>query len=142
MTQDAWTSIIGTLGLLGVILVGLGFIVRGLMPKAVEGSQPGSPVGSISRIARAASGVLSVAVIYRYYFAGYSAGYYSFGVTVALIGATVLAMALFSYIEVLVSVAALGLFLAANVAEVGISVVVGFFGVFLLFVIVRVLLGR
>jgi hypothetical protein len=139
-----WTGLIGSLGVLAVVLVGFWYIVRGLILGARDpsGSQDKRRLTVSERAARVAGSVLSVAVIYRYFITGYAAGYYNMPVMLSAMAIIVVAMAMWSYIEVLVSVAALVIFLVQNVSALGVGVAAGLIAMFFLFNLARFLLGR
>ena len=143
MQNGQWTGLVGSFGLLALMLLALWIITRGLIANVrARGERESGNFAGTERLGGAAASVLAVAMLYRYFFALGSSGTIPPLAALAVGAAVLAAMAFLPLVETLVGAAALFLFLTENVATFGIGVVAGFIALVVGFALLRRLFHR
>ena len=141
MTPDNTIGLIGSIGVLAIVLLGLGIIVRGLLggPKGTPVAPAGFGPGAFGR---AVASFLSLAVIYKFFFEGYAGSLYGYNTMFALAVFALVCMTLLPAVETLVAVAALTVFLMQNTAVFGDRALGTLLTLLLIYAPIRWFLGR
>jgi hypothetical protein len=143
MNTDAVTGLIGSFGVLAIILLGLGIIVRGLLGGPGKANTTAAPVGfGPGAFGRSLASLLSLAVVYKFFFEGYAGSLYSYEAMIGLAIVVLLGMTLLPAVETLVAFAALTVFLMQNTIVFGDKAIGTFLVLLLLYTPVRWFLGR
>ncbi len=144
MTDNGAIGLIGSLGLLAIVLLGFILIVRGLFTGMRRSMVPlSSPVGfGQGALGRTIASFLAFAVAYKFFFEGYGERLYGFGSMLGMAILALAAMALIPALETLVAVAALTLFLMQNTVVFGPQAIWTFLILLFIYVPLRWVLGR
>lgn len=143
MNTDAVTGLIGSIGVLALVLLGLYLIVRGILGGPSRAAAPGAPVGfGPGAFGRAVASFLSLAVIFKFFFEGYAGKLYGYESMVAMAVFALVCMTLLPAVETLVAVAALTVFLMQNTAVFGERAIGTLIGLLFIYVPIRWFLGR
>jgi hypothetical protein len=143
MNTDASTGLIGALGVLAIVLLGLGIIVRGILGGPSRARVPVAPAGfGPGAFGRAVASLLSLAVVYKFFFEGYAGSLYGYESMMGLALFVLLCMTLLPAVETLVTLAALTVFLVQNTAVFGDRALGTFLTLLLIYAPIRWFLGR
>jgi len=135
MTRETLTTLIASLGVLALVLLGLWLMLggpfRGLKPGLLS-ARPPKDFGQ-GALGRTVANLLAFAVAYRFFFQGYAGQIYGFELMLTMAVFALLAMTLVPVVETLVSFAALTLFLMENSAVFGAGALATFFVLLLVY---------
>jgi len=139
-TTDSTIGLIGYLGVIALVVLGIMLMLRGPGGRSVT---IGAPAGfGQGAFGRTVASLLAFAVAYKFFFEAYTDRLYSFEAMITLAGFALFAMVLLPFVEILVSVAALTVFLINNTAAFGQAALGTFIGLLVVFGLLRWFLGR
>jgi hypothetical protein len=148
MRSEGILEIVGSLGVIVLTMIGLGIIVRGLVGGASGAGAQAARGGTVVLVpgqhvlGRAATTFLSFAVAYKFVVERYVERTLGFEAMVVTAFLLLLGMTIVPALETAVAVTALTFFLMNNVETFGGKSLLVFFGLFVLFAVVRRFLGR
>ncbi|HZP02612.1 MAG TPA: hypothetical protein VFD30_20340 [Terriglobia bacterium] len=144
MSREALTALVASLGVLAIVLLGFWLMLRGPFRGLKPGLLSARPAKDFGQgaVGRTVANLLAFAVAYRFFFQGYAGELYGFKLMVVMAMFALLAMTLVPAVEVLISLAALTVFLMENSAVFGAGAMVAFLLLLLVYGGLRWLLGR
>jgi hypothetical protein len=143
VSTDNTIGLIGSLGVLAIVLLGLWLIVRGILGGPGGSAAGATPVGfGRGAFGRAVTALLSLAVVYKFFFEGYAGRLYGYEAMLGLAIFGLVCMTLLPAVETLVAIAALAVFLIQNTAVFGDRAVGTFLGLLIIYAPIRWFLGR